>query len=59
MGRDITPLLRSLVVFQDDNRGARMETAMLVEEGDTARLEADAAEVGLEAVFLQVSSTVA
>ncbi len=59
MDRDITPLLRSLVALKGDDGGAGAEAAILVDEGDAAWLKGDAANVGLEAVFLEVSSTVA
>ena len=59
VSRDITPLLRSLVSFQDDDGGARTQAAVLVDEGDMAWLEGDATEVGLETIFLEMSPTVA
>ena len=57
--RDITPLLTSLVAFQDDGRRTSVAASMLMEEGDVARKEADAAMVRLVAVFLQVASAAA
>ena len=59
MDRDITPLLRSLVALKDDDGGAGAEAAILVGEGDAAWLEGDAADVGLEAIFLEMPAAVA
>ncbi len=52
-------LLTSLVTFQDDGGGAGAKTTILVEERDTTWLEANTAEGGLEAIFLEVTTIVA
>ena len=59
MSCDITPLLWSLVPFEDDSGGAGAKAAILVTEGNAAWLEADTMEVGLVAVFLEMSAAVA
>src|SRR5260221_4783294 len=59
MSHDITPLLMSLVTFQDDGGGAGMVTAILLGEGNTAGLETNTAMMGLVAVLLEVPSIVA
>jgi hypothetical protein len=49
----------SLVLFKDDGGGTGMAVAVFVEEGDLAGMEAYTAMMGLEAIFLEVSSSVA
>src|SRR5712691_7604753 len=59
VGRDITPLLTSLVAFEDDDRGAGTKAAILMGEGDTTRLEGDTANVWLVAIFFEMPAAVA
>src|SRR5712691_2297388 len=59
VGRDITPLLTSLVAFEDDDRGAGTKAAILMGEGDATRLEGDAANVRLVAIFFEMPTAVA
>src|SRR5712691_12788291 len=59
VGRDITPLLTSLVAFEDDDRGAGAKAAILMGEGDMTRLEGDAANVRLVAIFFEMPAAVA
>src|SRR5260221_10822438 len=59
VGRDISPLLTSLVAFEDDDGGAGAKAAILMSEGDLTRLEGDAANVRLVAIFLEVPTAVA
>ena len=59
VGRDITPLLTSLVAFEDDDGGAGAKAAILMGEGDTTRLEGDATNVGLVAIFFEMPTAVA
>ena len=59
MDRDITPLLRSLVALKDDDGGAGAKAAILMGEGDMTRLEGDAANVRLVAIFFEMPAAVA
>src|SRR5712691_4580799 len=59
VSRDITPLLTSLVAFEDDGGGARAKAAILMGDGDTAWLEGDAASVRLVAVLFEMPTAVA